>query len=281
MHISRSTLISRTKCRHRLEVLELWLRRLVHDKLSNAYGANYLDHEIGGQYIFRGDTRRRAKQRMSDSPGRYSRPVDALILDDLVRTLCKPQLFNPHFRDALARAFPEGNAEAKTFLDRLVAIRNPLSHANPISYHQASRVFCYTEDVVDSIRHYYMAIGREKEFNAPMFAAFRDSTGNSATISDSKARLRFDTMLRPGIEIRFEADIDDSFSADECTIAWRVANISQGESGQGRSFVLDILPKHVGEEFAVTATLVSNKNWHRHQNFDARLIATYTVLPPL
>lgn len=95
------------------------------------------------------------------------------------------------------------------------------------------------------------------------------------------ARLRFDTILRPGIEIRLEADVDDSFCADECTTTWRVANISEGESGQGRPFVLDILPTHVGEEFAIVATLVSNKNWHRHQNFDARLIATYTVLPPL
>ena len=172
----------RTLCRHRLETLELWLRRLIHDKLTAAYGHAYLEHEVSGNHIFRGEVRQKASARMRENPDRYSRPVDALFLDDLVTTLCKKDLHREHFRDALSGAFPDGCEEARTFLSRLVDIRNPLAHANPISDHQVLRVFCYSQDVIKSITDHYESFGMSREFNAPTFVAFRDSIGNSEYI---------------------------------------------------------------------------------------------------
>lgn len=271
----------RGKCKHRLELLELWLRRLIHDKLSAAYGDNYFDHQLDGQNIFRNEIRDNANNRIANQPNRYPRKIDALLLDDLVSIVCKPQLFSQCFKLALKNAFPEGNSEARTFLSRIVGARNPLAHANPISYHQAAQVFCYTEDVIQSIREHYSEMGEDSEFNAPAFVAFRDSSGHSEFISSDVARLNFETTFRPGDQIRLEVDIDDSFSADECTIQWMVANISDAEKGTGNAFVLDLLPKHVSERFLIIAKLRSDKDWHKHGNFDAQIIVTYKVLPPI
>ncbi len=35
------------KCRRRIESLELWLRRLIHDVLSEKYGNDYLNYKDG------------------------------------------------------------------------------------------------------------------------------------------------------------------------------------------------------------------------------------------
>lgn len=271
----------RNKCKHQLEVFELWLRRLVNDELTDAYGSDYFEYRKDGQYIFRGEIRQRAADRMTANPGRYIRPIDALLLDDLVTTLCKEQLYTDHFRAALETAFPEGNSEARTFLARIVSVRNPLYHANPISYHQAARVFCYTEDVIQSIKAYYSAMGKDSEYNAPSFVAFRDSAGNNLSISRTSEIHTLQPIFRPGDTIRMEVDIDDSFSADDCTIKWAVVNIGQAETGEGKEFILDLKPAHVSEQLSLLITLHSNKEWHRHGNYDARLAITYKVLPPL
>lgn len=272
----------RTLCRHRLETLELWLRRLIHDKLTAAYGHAYFEHEVHGNHIFRDDMRRNAVARMQKNPDRYPRPVDALLLDDLVTTLCKEDLHREHFRHALSGAFPDGRVEARTFLERLVEVRNPLAHANSISDHQALRVFCYSQDVIKSITDHYESLGMGREFNAPTFVAFRDSVGHARDIAETKARLDFlDTIFRPGDRLRVEVDVDDSFSTDTYTVNWVVANISNGESGSGSNFEILLTPRHVGEHFSIVATLKSIKEWHRHSNFDAHLSVTYKVLPPI
>ncbi|MEO1126504.1 MAG: hypothetical protein AAFX95_20890 [Cyanobacteria bacterium J06639_16] len=265
-----------------METLELWLRRLIHDKLTDAHGHSYFDHEFGGNHIFRAEVRRNATTRMREQPNRYSRPIDALLLDDLVATLCKEDLYRLYFRDALIGAFPEGREEARTFLTRLVNIRNPLSHANPISDHQALRVLCYSKDVIQSITDHYEVLGMGREFNAPTIVAFRDSEGHAEQIVATRARCDFsETVFRPGDRLRAEVDVDDTFPADSYTVKWVVANISAGESEIGNSFELLLTPRHVGEIFTICATLTSNKDWHRHSNFDATLAITYKVLTPL
>lgn len=269
----------RSLCRHRLELLELWLRRLIHDKLSTALGLEYFNQQVNGNYIFRSEIRRYAETRMQQDPRRYARPLDALLLDHQVDILCKEDLFVGYFAEPLRKAFPEGRNEARTFLERLVAIRNPLSHANPISSHQALRVFCYVDDIIDSIQEHYIAMGAGDEFNAPSFVTFRDSAGNSVPINKTRLHVELtDTKFRVGDRIRLEVDTDDI--GGESVVRWVVNNIPAGESSTGNSFTLELTPRHVNESFTVSASLTSPKDWHRHGNFDAHLVISYKVLPP-
>lgn len=268
----------RSLCRHRLESLELWLRRLVHDKLSAAFGPEYFNAMHNGNNIFSASIRRHAETRMQQNPARYSKSLDALQLDHLVSILCKEDLFSSQFADALRHAFPEGRTEARTFLDRLVEIRNPLAHANPVSEHQALRVFCYSGDIVNSIQEHYVAMGTSDEFNAPHFVTFRDSLGNSRSVNKTQDHIDLtETRLRVGDEVRLEVDIDET--EGNSAVHWAVGNISNGETGTGKSFTLALTPRHVNESFAIGVSLVSEKDWHRHGNFDAYLWVTYKVLP--
>lgn len=270
----------RNLCRHRVEILELWLRRVIDDKLTAAYGRAYFEHTVNGNHIFKNDVRLKAEARVRQNTDRYSRPVDALLLDDLVATLCKQDLYDKHFRPALSAAFPDGREEARTFLSRLVAIRHPLAHAGPISDHQALRVFCYSQDVINSIADHYRSTGMSREFNAPTFVALRDSAGHAEHIHKTRTSLNFKKpIFYPGDRLRVEVDVDNSFCTGAYTVAWNVCNISNAESGSGSSFEIVLTQRHVGESFSISATLKSVEQWHRHSNFDDRLVVTYKVLP--
>lgn len=269
-------------CRHHLETLEVWLRRLIHDKLSKAYGDEYFSHKLGSVYIFRREIREHAEARRKAQPLQYERLIDALLLEHLVDTVCKRDLFTKHFKEALDTAFPDGNSEARTYFSRLVEIRNPLSHANPISFHQASRVFCYTSDIIESIKSHYRDIGMSEKFNAPSFVAFRDSLGHQASINKTVASLDYtETELHPGDEIRMEVEVDDVFADENWSIEWCIANIAGGERGKSEAFTIKLKPRHVGTKFTIQLILKSGKQWHRHSNHDARLVVSYTVLPPV
>jgi hypothetical protein len=220
---------------------------------------------------------------MAEHPERYRREIDALVLDDLIAILCKQDLYADCFAPALGRAFPQGNEVARTFLYRLVPVRNALSHANPITIHDAERVLCYCDDVVEALKVYYESRNMSKDFNSPTFTRFVDSLGHSEipTSTDSVYDYSDSSSLRPGDAIRLEVEVDSSFDPDTCIVSWSIFQVGDHGVGMGTSFELTLLPRHVGEKFMIQAILTSNKDWHRHGSYDATLMATYKVLPPL
>lgn len=273
----------RTSCRQRIETCELWLRRLIHEQLKSAYGDSYIyDASINGQAIFNSQIRKHVAARLASDPGRYKRPIDTLQLDHLINVICKADVYKRFFSDAFRFEFPMGNEQLRVVMSRLVPIRNALSHANPLAIADAERVLCYCSDVISSLTHYYAEIGMNQEFNAPLFTRFSDSLGNVEYIQDPSSMLNFrgNKPLQCGQSIRFEAEVDSNFPPDEYQVLWRVANTIGGESGNGNSFELMLLPRHVGQDFQILVTLTSKQEWHRLGNHDARLVLRYKVLPP-
>ena len=57
--------------------------------------------------------------------------------------------------------------EAKTFLTRIIPIRNKLSHSNPISIREAERAICYSNDFVEGVKEYMKQEGKQNEYNVP------------------------------------------------------------------------------------------------------------------
>jgi hypothetical protein len=245
----------RLACRQKLETCELWLRRLIHEELSQRFGMGYFNDGVhDGVHLFRTEIRNHAARRMVESPNRYNKPIDTLLFDHLIDTLCKHGLYNLCFSSSLKRAFPEGAEEARTFFSRLVAIRNALSHANPISIHDAERVLCYCDDVIESLKEYYRELNMNQTYNAPIFTRFGDSLGNSEIPTHTEAWFRYtNTELRPGDTVRLEVEVDSSFSPDDYTIKWLVAG--GNETGTGDHFVLTLLPQHVRELLSINAII--------------------------
>jgi hypothetical protein len=254
----------------------------VHDQLTKDFGTSYIQTaQLNGQPIFRNELRKHVADRVARQPSHYKREIDTLLLDHLVSVICKQDVFRTYFADPLKRSFPNGSEQLRTVLDRLVPIRNSLSHANPLSLHDAERVLCYCDDIIYALIQFYRDQGMANEFDAPSFTRFSDSLGHVE--HPQATRISFDysksCTLRSGDSIRLEVEVDAHYAPEEYSINWVVANISRGEKAEGYSFSLTLLPRHVGETFTIVATLVSQRPWHRHSNFDAHLVISYKVLP--
>lgn len=167
---------------------------------------------------------------------------------------------------------------------RVYDARNPVSHANDITSHQALRAICYANDVIESLKSYYARNNLAQTYNAPYFLKFRDDRGNSEQVNKTDG-IQFcfnDTPLYPGDTLRLEVQPDESFAEGTYDIHWTVCNIFDGETGMGRHFSFKIGDKHVTQDgLPIQVRIVSKKSWHRHGQFDAMLFVRYPVLPPV
>ena len=133
----------RSYCRSCIESLEIWARRLVHEKMTETFGPNYVDVvRENGQPLIKTEIKNHIREMMAREPDRFKRPVDTLFIDQIIYFLCNQAWYSALFKPALDYAYPQGCAEAREFLSRLVPIRNPLSHSNPISIRQVEQAIC-------------------------------------------------------------------------------------------------------------------------------------------
>jgi hypothetical protein len=278
----------RSVCRDRIEALEHWLRRLIDDTLTPVYGDyfNYTDEK--GNRLISSKLSEQVDDRRQKEPTRYPRKIDAVLLDDAVAIVCKPQLFNRHFRQALEGAFPHGEAEARTFLSRLLTPRNNLAHANAISSRQAEQIICYSNDVIDSLKTYYTALGMQQDYNVPLIMKVMDSFGNVFTRNEfcdpsyARSQILFiqkpEFFLRPGDILSVEVEIDPSFDPESYTLTWKTVFDTFYNHPK---VLLPITEREVGQNFYIECTVTSNKEWHRLTTCDDEVTIAYKVLPPV
>lgn len=281
----------RNVCKERLEALEHWLRRLIEDILGQAYG-DYFEHtEPNGDRILKKRLAEQVAERRKKEAGRYPRKIDAILLEDAIDIVCNEKLFKAHFREPLSVAYPDGREEVRTFLGRLLIPRNHLAHSNPISVRQAEQVVCYTNDVIDSLKSYYIKVGMSTEYNVPLFMRYSDSFGNSFTRSQfhdiaggGLLALYNDPRfsLRPGDVLRVEVEVDPSFEPDSYSISWETQPAGLLQPSSTAVLVLPIEARHVAEQFYVDCKVSSNKDWHRLGfGIDDKVSVAYKVLPPI
>jgi hypothetical protein len=278
----------RDHCKRSIEALEYWLRRLIHLELSRAYGPNYIDElKPDGARVIRSEMARRLKERAAGNPSRFARPIDAALLDDEIDVICNHELYKTHFSPALGDAFPEGPVEARTFLSRLVEPRNRLAHAHGISVHDASRILCYTQDVIAALKEFYKDQNLQQQFNAPLVIRVVDSLGHVTEPSarrDGPVMLDYSndpsSYLRCGDTISIEVDVDVSFDPSSYAIQWLISNIG-GPTTYGRHFSLVLTERYVWTRFCAVCRVISKASWHRFGTHDDQLDIAYRVLPPL
>lgn len=285
----------RSHCKEKLESLEYWLRRLIDEILSKSYN-NYFNYKDSkGNHIIKKSIRDSLSKRMKEQPERFTRLIDAALLNHEISIICNPYLYKNHFNEVLKDAFPEGREEAYTFMKRLEKPRNCLSHANPISLRDAERIICYSNDIIDSIKNYYIIKKMNDQYNVPLILKFTDSFGNEMyrnQINDNQLGLGGKDhsfannpkyYLRPGDILTLEVEVDPSFDESEYIIKWTASPFDISESEiLGKKIVINVSVKNVGEGFNVTCKVVSNKNWHRLSfGNDDLLVIRYKVLPPI
>lgn len=273
----------RDYCRRLIDTLEIWLRQLIHDKLLEAYGENYLEASDGnGKAILGGKLRVPISERRRKAPKRYPRPIDAAQLEETINILCHPKLFAVHFKVAVKEAYPCGCEQARATLEKLIEPRNRLSHSNVITVRDAERIICYVGDAIDSLKSHYAEIGMAKDYNAPRITRVTDSLGNVRIFSENlqhidSADFRQSRPLYPGDTISAEVEVDSTFLEEDYHLRWKCM---AREIGEGARFSLDLENRHVNATLEIFCELISKRAWHRYGVWDHCIGLFYKILPP-
>jgi hypothetical protein len=276
----------REHCKRAIEALEMWLRRLIDDQLSRAYGSNYIDsRHADGSRVIRSALAESLIKRQRHEPKRFARPIDSALLEDEIAIICNPVLYKKHFKVALDSVFPHGNEMARTIMQRLVMPRNALYHANPISLHDAYRILCYTVDVIEGLKHFYADLNVSELFNVPMVIRVVDSLGHAISLSGDRGSIAVDysndpsAYLRCGDTLSIEVDVDPTFSPEEYEIRWLISNVG-GPAMTGRKLKLLLTERYVSSRFCAVCQVTSRRSWHKLGMHDDQIDIAYKVLPP-
>lgn len=280
----------RKYCKEYLESLELWLRRLIDDILTQRYGHEYFNFKKSdGSNLISNKIITEVSDRMKNEPERYPRLIDACLLDSEIKIITNRNLYSELFEVVFKDSFQWGNDMLRVFLERLVVPRNKLYHANTISVREAEQIICYVNDIIDAIKKYYVSSNMNSDYNVPLILSYKDSFGNQVFRNQFHGRtlgggefINFDNekqmFMRPGDKIKIEIEIDPTFSKDSYKIDW---NPKVQEFDNKSYFSYTIKNKDVGENFTISAKITTYNEWHRIHGFDDFLVVRFRVLPPL
>lgn len=277
-------------CRTNIEALEKWARLFIHYVLKASLGDDYFHKKNpDGNYMLKKSIVENADNRMSAEPGRFPTPLDTLFLDDIIYILCHNDLYRNYFSPHLKTFYPEGVNELRTFLSRLVPVRNKLSHTNPFSNRDAERAICYSNDFIDAVKAYFLNNRMEKEFNIPTVLKVTDSLGNEY-LPENKAEAKADVIkiIDPatkqsmvffsGDKFSVTLEMDPSYPSTDYTINW---NKKEGVEilEDGKKINVTIGNELIGEDILIACSVISNKPWHRFNNYDHKIILRFKALP--
>ena len=269
-----------------IESLEIWARHLIHKKMVEEYGLDYVNcKDNNGQPIIKTEVREHIAYIMRNEPERCKRPVDALYMDHIIYFLCHPNLYSKLFKDALDYIYPQGKEEAREFLKRLIPIRNPLSHSNAISIRQVEQAICYSHDFVDGLKEYFKDKGEERMWNVPRVIKITDSCGNTFDNPEDGryggSNFFIKQLFRPGDNYSIQVLIDPAFETNRYTIEWSVLGKYNVHFENDSKFSIKFSEEDISKMFTINCRIISKKTWHKYKTHDGEVSLILTVLPPI
>lgn len=282
----------RDLCRHHIDTFENWSRRIIDETFKTCYSPDYFNFMISeNQPLIKSEIKRRIEQRIKENPGRFPRKIDAILLEDIEYFLCRDDLYSNQFKSVL-EPFYSGVLEVRKVFNRLIPIRNKLSHGNTISIHEAEQCICYTGDFIDVYKQYYLTIGKERDYNVPVFLRIKDSLGNDIVREDSSSlwELYFygtsapKIQLRSGDSYKLWVEVDSSFDNSFYEIRWTVKQDYSTIIKKGTGNVIDFTLNNKNVSYApeIYISLTTKRDWHRFHNVDDIIKLNYgEILPPV
>jgi hypothetical protein len=266
--------------RSHLESLEMWLRRIADERMTQTFGTTY-------ETTITNRIRRRVDGLRSREPTRFPRWVDATTFDQ-IGDIISGQHYDRVFKPLFHAEYPHGNTQLKVVLGVLTKIRNRTAHSNPLSARDVEKAICYSNDLIDLLKSHYKQISMNNQYNVPTIIRYRDSVGNEIHRQNGISRwygweVRPGLLFYPGESLSIEITVDSSFEKSEYIIQWTVSN-GKDVSEQNDSPILHITfddGKDVSQSLEITARIIQKKSWHKHSSaFDDALHIIVKVLPP-
>lgn len=267
-----------------IEAFEIWARRLIDQRLTLTYGANYFDAKnSNGDNIIKKSIREHAHKMMAKNPGRFNKPIDTLFIDDIISIICNINL-RDSLREPLEFIYPWlGYEHLKEMLNRLIKIRNALSHSNPVSIRQIEQAVCYSNDFVEGLKEYYKSKGEEQMWNVPKILRIKDSLGNVFEKTDMSDQWQYqfktNKTFNVGDSYSVDLELDPSFSSDKYDIVWKLntKNLDQFKNQAHCEMKFDICD--IGQQNFLHISIISHEQWHRYHGYDCKAVLLLCVLP--
>lgn len=277
----------RSICKVSIENLEKWARLIIDKEMTNQYGKNYFYATENNSPIIKKEIIEKTEKMKKENSNRFSRNIDTLFLDEIIYFLCKKDLYKKCFKKCLDITYPDGRMEAKTFLSKIIPIRNKLSHSNPISIREAEKAICYSNDFVEGAKEYMKQEGKQTEYNVPNIIKINDSLGNeyflNKNVSFEMIEIKDDNNLHEfeiGDKYSVWLTLDPSFERERYIFCWSAENGTKLQVNNLDRIDLVLDESLVGERQAIYCTLKSNNNWHRYRGYDQQFAIVFKVLPP-
>ena len=279
-------------CRHHIDTFESWSRRLIDERFKEKYSNDYFEHEItDGQPLIKSEIKKRIESRVDADPKRFPRKIDAILIEDIEYFFCRDDLYASSFKQVLEPFF-SGKDEIRSVLNRVIQIRNKVSHGGTISHHEAEQCICYTNDFVDVFKAYYQKLGKAKDYNVPVFIRIKDCFGNDIIRNNSQSFWEVylwgnndpHVQLRSGDEYKLWVEVDSSFDSSLYKIHWHVQQLSFDRiaDGSGNEIRFTVKNNDVSYSPEIIIYLTTTKEWHRFGKFDDYIkILLGKVLPPI
>ena len=167
-----------------------------------------------------------------------------------------------------------------------------MSHSNTISIHEAEQCLCYTSDFIAVFKQYYFSLGKERDYNVPVFLRIKDSLGNDFVREKSGYiwEMHFYGITAPKIQLRsgdhykLWVEVDSSFDSSFYQIKWIIKQDYTTVIKEGTGNVIEFTPsnKNVSYMPEIQITLITKRDWHRFHDVDDTIKLTYkNVLPPI
>lgn len=275
-------------CKEHIETLEFWLRRLIDIELTTLYGDKYYEIKYDGEhYLFNQKIRDDIAFRIQKESRKFARWIDATLIEHSIEIVCKPNIYSQVFEKVFKNNFKIGNEQLRIHLDRVARVRNTIFHSNPISIRDAEQTICYTNDVIESIKEYYIETNKQKEFNVPTIIRYSDSLGSVEHLGDNRPDFgivlnKRHMKLRCGDKISIEIEVDSTFPPTDYLIEWKVPFFDAAPFQNTNRLTVTLDENHIGEHFHIQVLVTSTtEKWHRFKDFDDRLAIMFKVLPPI
>lgn len=287
--------------KHQIDALEQWCRRLIDDILKKNYGNSYIDAEVQpGQPLIKASIKRTIEERRRQDPTRFPRWIDGIVMENLEYFICRDDLYTSYFKE-IFEPFYSVREELRSVLQRLTTIRNKIAHGNAVSVHEAEQALCYSNDIINCCKMYYVSIGKDREYNVPIFTRIKDSLGND----HPRARLeeypweeyfyggpRYDGEIgdRPkpifhsGESYKVWVEVDGSFNENTYTVSWKYECGEHKINGQGNCIEISFTDDMVSYPLHIQFSLKTTNSWHRMaaKDCDDILKMNYEcILPPV
>ncbi len=222
--------------RRHVESLEAWLRRLIDHQLR-VIGPNYHQMVVEGNPVIPPKIAKKVADRLTNEPHRYPRWIDATQLNEAISILLH------HYERRFQTCFnPLPKLIVMHMLDEVGRHRNPLMHGNTCSVRALEQSVCYSNDLIEACKAFFMTINKDRQYDAPTFTRFTDSNGNIFHVTAPEGQQsHFDArkgsagMLHVGDVVTFEVEVDESYPPDTYKVQW--AAFWGGQTAMGSTFM--------------------------------------------